>query len=73
MTAIGILQIVLYIVILLLIVKPLGWYMARVYMGKSCGVDRVLAPAEQFFYRVCNINPKQSMDWKNYLSPHVSF
>jgi potassium-transporting ATPase potassium-binding subunit len=41
MTAHGILQIALYLAVLLVLVKPLGWYMARVYEGKPCGLDRV--------------------------------
>ena len=32
-TEIGIFQIIFYLFILLLLVKPLGWYMAQVYEG----------------------------------------
>ena len=39
----ALLQIGLYLGVLLLLVKPLGWYMARVYQGQPCGMDRVLA------------------------------
>ena len=42
-----VLQIVLYLVVLLALVKPLGWYMARVYEGKPVGLDRVLGPLER--------------------------
>ena len=38
MTANGWIQILLYMVALLLVVKPLGLYMARVYEGRSCGL-----------------------------------
>jgi K+-transporting ATPase ATPase A chain len=36
------LQIAFYLAVLLALVKPLGWYTARVYESKSCGLDRVL-------------------------------
>ena len=31
--------------VLVALVKPLGWFMARVYQGQPCGLDRVLGPA----------------------------
>ncbi len=45
MTANGFLQIGFYLVVLLALAKPLGGYMARVYEGKPCGLDRVLGPS----------------------------
>ncbi len=46
MTMVGFLQLALYMVVLLLCVKPLGLYMANVYEGKS-RVNRVFAPVER--------------------------
>jgi K+-transporting ATPase ATPase A chain len=51
MTANGLLQIALFVALLLALVKPLGVYMARVYEGKTVGIDRVLGPVERLFYR----------------------
>ncbi len=62
----GILQIALYFVVLLLLVKPLGTYMARVYEGKPIGIDRVLGPVERFIYRLCGVRPDDEMNWKTY-------
>ena len=45
MTANGLLQIGLFVVVLLALAKPLGSYMARVYEGKPFGLDRVLGPS----------------------------
>jgi potassium-transporting ATPase potassium-binding subunit len=59
-------QVVLFIVLLLLMVKPLGWYMARVYENKSCGLDFLLRPVERLIYRFCNIRPQEEMNWKSY-------
>lgn len=48
MTLHGYLQLILYLVVLIALVKPLGRYMARVYEGQSIGLDRVLGPAVIF-------------------------
>ena len=66
MTVSGILQIALYLAVLLALVKPLGWFMARVYTEKPCGLDRVLGPLERFLYRVSAVDPRSEMDWKTY-------
>ena len=66
MTAIGVVQILLYLAILVALVKPLGAFMARVYQGKPCGLDRVLGWLERLIYRVCRVNPAADMSWKTY-------
>ncbi len=66
MTPNGILQIALYLVVLLALVKPLGWYMARVYEGQPAGLDRVLGPLERLIYRLAGVRPEEEMDWKTY-------
>jgi len=73
MTGNDILQIVLFFGILLLLAKPLGVYMARVYEGKSSGLDRVLGPVERLFYRMCGINPDVEMGWKKYAGATLLF
>ena len=66
MTANNILQIILYFGVLLLLAKPLGLYMARVYENQPFVLDRVLGPVERIFYRVCGIRPDEEMGWKKY-------
>lgn len=60
------LQIGTYFVILLLLVKPLGLYMGRVYQGESTFLDRLIRPVERICYRMLGVNPQDEMDWKNY-------
>jgi K+-transporting ATPase ATPase A chain len=55
-----------YFVVLLLLVKPLGWYMARVYSGQPCGMDRLIAPLEGAIYCVSGIQRDQEMKWQTY-------
>ena len=64
MTLNGILQISLYLVVLLLLVKPLGAFMARVFQREKTFLDPVLGPLERLIYRVARIDPANEMDWK---------
>lgn len=59
-------QLIFYIVVLLLLAKPLGSFMAKVYQGERTFLDRVLGPAERFIYRLSGIDPRAEMDWKVY-------
>ncbi|MBN8629005.1 MAG: potassium-transporting ATPase subunit KdpA [Planctomycetes bacterium] len=60
------LEIVAYLVVLLAAVKPLGWYMARVYEGKRCGLDRLLRPIETGLYRLAGVRFDDGMTWRRY-------
>jgi K+-transporting ATPase ATPase A chain len=62
----GWIQIIFYMTILLLLAKPLGSYMAKVYQGERLVLDRVLGPVERFVYRLSGIDPRAEMDWKVY-------
>jgi K+-transporting ATPase ATPase A chain len=66
MNTFGILQIVLYLVVLVALVKPLGLFMARVYQGERTFLDPVLRPVERFVYRLLGIKPEDEMNWKTY-------
>ena len=60
------LQLIIYMATLLLLARPLGTYMAKVYQGEHIFLDRVLAPVERTLYRISGINPHIEMDWKVY-------
>lgn len=60
------LQIISYLVVLILLVKPLGSYMANVYENKRLFLDPILGPVERFMYRLSGIDPKSEMNWKTY-------
>ncbi|NUT62970.1 potassium-transporting ATPase subunit KdpA [Herbaspirillum sp. C9C3] len=66
------LQLALYLVILLVLSLPLGWYMARVMEGKS-RVNRLFGGIERIFYRLCGISRDHEMDWKQYAIAVVLF
>jgi len=64
MTGNGIFQLTLYVVVLLLLAKPLGVFMARVYEGRPCGLDGALGWLERLIYKVSGIRPQEEMGWK---------
>lgn len=66
MTLSNVMQIVLYLVVLLLLVKPLGTFMARVYEGRSCGLDLALGWFERLCYRLAGVRPDQEQNWRQY-------
>src|SRR5436853_1107859 len=66
MTANAWIQIGLYFAVLVALVKPLGWYMARVFEGKPCGLDRVFGGLERVMYKIARIDAKEEMTWKKY-------
>jgi K+-transporting ATPase ATPase A chain len=65
MTANGWSQLGIYLLVLLLLVKPLGQYMAGVFEG-SAAITRGCAPFERGLYRLCRIDAQAPMDWKQY-------
>ncbi len=69
----GIVQIALYVGVLLALVKPLGSFMARIYQGEPCGLDRVLRPVERLIYRACGIKPEEEMTWQAYAGALLLF
>jgi len=73
MTVNGILQIGLYLVVLLALVKPLGIYMAKVYQGRSFGLDLFLGHVERLIYRMLGIRPEDEMSWKTYALAAILF
>jgi K+-transporting ATPase ATPase A chain len=66
MTANGWLQIGVYFLAILLVTKPLGIYMARVFGGEKTFLDPVLRPIERLMYRLCGVDETLEMRWTEY-------
>ncbi len=60
------LQLIFYFGTLLLLTKPLGSYMAKVYQGERVFLGPVLDPVERFLYRLSGIDSRSEMTWKTY-------
>ena len=62
----GWLQIASYLVLLLLLAKPLGEYMARVYAGERTFLAPVLGRLERWILRLMGVRSDEECDWKTY-------
>jgi len=62
----GIVQILLFLLIVLALTRPLGAYMARVFAGERTLPDPVLRPIERVIYRFCRVDPNREMRWASY-------
>ena len=56
MTAIGWIQIFLFCAIIVALVKPLGWYMTRVFNGERTFLSLLLRPIEIAIYRTSGVD-----------------
>jgi K+-transporting ATPase ATPase A chain len=65
-TAYSYIQIVLYLLILVILVKPLGGYIARVFQDERTFLSPVVGPVERFLYRLTRLRVTEEMNWKTY-------
>src|SRR6202140_3484640 len=66
MSANGWFQIGFFLLVILLITKPLGMFLARVFSGKKTFLDLILRPVERLIYRLAGIDEKHEMRWTEY-------
>jgi potassium-transporting ATPase potassium-binding subunit len=66
MTVIGWLQIILYCVIVVALVKPLGWYMTQVFNGERTFLSPVLRPVEAALYWISGVDERREQHWLTY-------
>ncbi|HYA47932.1 MAG TPA: potassium-transporting ATPase subunit KdpA, partial [archaeon] len=73
MTLQALVQYVFFLLLLTVLVKPLGGYMARVFQGQRTLLDPALRPVERFLYRLTRVDEQEEMDWKQYAVSFVLF
>src|SRR5262245_34715956 len=73
MTANGISQLALYFGVILLLTKPMGTYMARVFAGERTWLTPVLQPVERLFYRLFGVREDEDMHWTTYAFAMLMF
>jgi len=66
MTANGWFQILLFFALVLLVTKPLGIFMTRVFNRERTFLDPVLRPLERSLYRITGVDEKHEMRWTEY-------
>ncbi|KEQ09348.1 potassium-transporting ATPase subunit KdpA [Pseudorhizobium pelagicum] len=73
MTLIGWLQISLLFLAVLLVIKPLGLYMAKVFSGERHLLSPVLARGERGLYRLAGIDADKEQSWRAYVTAMLMF
>jgi K+-transporting ATPase ATPase A chain len=73
MTFNGWLQIAIYSVLVVLITKPFGGYMTRVFSGERTPLSFVLRPVESAIYRLCGTSEREEQHWLSYAIAMLAF
>jgi K+-transporting ATPase ATPase A chain len=66
MTTIGWIQILLFCAIIVVLVKPLGWYMTRVFNDERTFLSPILRPIEIVIYRLGGVDERREQHWLTY-------
>ena len=69
----GWLQIFVFIAAVLLLAKPMGSYLTRVFEGRRTFLDPLLRPCERLLYRVSGIQAEHEMPWTEYIVAMLVF
>jgi K+-transporting ATPase ATPase A chain len=73
MTSLGILQIAVFFVLVLLVTKPLGAFMAKVFQGQRTFLHPVLRPLERLIYRLGGVREDTEQRWTQYAASVIAF
>ncbi|CAH2395643.1 potassium-transporting ATPase subunit KdpA [Mesorhizobium ventifaucium] len=73
MTFNGWIQILVYCGIVVLLVKPLGGYMFRVFSGDRTLLSPILAPVERSLYRISGTSEREEQHWTTYAAALLFF
>src|ERR1700736_5663916 len=73
MNANGWFQIGFFLLVIFLITKPLGVFLARVFSGEKTFLDPILRPVERLIYRLTGVDDKHDMRWTEYATAMLLF
>jgi K+-transporting ATPase ATPase A chain len=73
MSANGWLQFAAFSIVLLLTVRPVGIYLARVLEGQKTWLDPILRPIERLIYKLCGVEADHEMNWRQYAFAMLGF
>ncbi len=68
-----VLQIILFILLVIILAKPLGHYMAKVFNNEKVFLSKICMPTEKFIYKILKIDSGEEMNWKQYFFSVISF
>jgi potassium-transporting ATPase potassium-binding subunit len=73
MTGTGVLQILVFFGLILLVTKPVGLFMSRLFQGERTFLHPVMRPIETLTYRLCGVREDQEQGWTQYAASLLSF
>jgi potassium-transporting ATPase potassium-binding subunit len=73
MTSTGVLQIVVFFGVILLVTKPVGLFMSRLFQGERTFLHPLLRPIERLVYRLCGVREEDEQTWTQYAAALLSF
>jgi K+-transporting ATPase ATPase A chain len=73
MIASSLLQLGVYLGVLLVLVKPLGWYMAQVFESQPAWLNTFGRPIENLIYRIARVKDSEEMRWTQYAAAVLLF
>src|SRR3989440_2554274 len=69
----SVLQVLIYLILVLLITRPMGLYLTRVFAGERTWLSAVFVPVERLFYRLCGVSPEEEQKWTGYVIAMLVF
>ena len=69
----SVLQVLFFLVIVLLLTKPVGLYLTKVFAGERTWLSPVCVPIERLFYRLSGVNPEEEQKWTGYVIAMLVF
>lgn len=73
MTLVGWFQIALFCATVVVLAKPLGWFMAKVFNGERTFLAPVLRPVEVTIYRLADVDETREQHWLSYATAMLFF
>lgn len=73
MTINGWIQIAAFCAVIILLVKPLGGYMTRVFTGERTFLSPLFGPVERVLYRLAGTSEREDQHWTGYAAAMLSF
>src|SRR3974377_739297 len=73
MTTNGLLQIAAFFLLILVVVKPIGIYMTRVFAGERTFLHPLLRPIERLCYRLGGVDENLEQRWTQYAGSLLAF
>ncbi len=66
-------QFAIYLIALIVLCPPLGWYMAAVYEGRRTWLTPIMSPVEKVLYKIVGTKPDQEQTWARYTLSVLGF